>query len=114
MLVYDIAKFINKEAGCELIPQSTITKAPSAELKPNQTDQDSLPPYPVLDAIINAYVEQHLNPDEIVKIGFDKKVVSDVIKLVDRNEYKRCRLPWIKSNGTGIGLRLENANSTGF
>jgi NAD+ synthase (glutamine-hydrolysing) len=112
MVIYDLAAFINERAGTKVIPQAIIDKAPSAELRPNQTDQDTLPPYPVLDAIINAYVEQHLKPDEIVKLGFDLKVVRDVIDRVDRNEYKRKQAaPGLKvtSRAFGVGWRMPIA-----
>ncbi|PWT97119.1 MAG: NAD+ synthase, partial [Candidatus Melainabacteria bacterium] len=112
MVIYDLAAFINNKAGTKLIPQAIIDKAPSAELRPNQTDQDTLPPYPVLDAIINAYVEQRLKPDEIVKLGFDLKVVREVIDRVDRNEYKRKQAaPGLKvtSRAFGVGWRMPIA-----
>ena len=78
--VYRIARWVNRDQ--EIIPQDSITKPPSAELRPNQKDQDSLPPYEVLDQILNAYVVQDLSRDEIVKRGFDPAVVSDVINKV--------------------------------
>ena len=71
------------------MPQRTFDKAPTAELRPNQTDQDSLPPYPVLDGILHAYVEQDRGLDEIVALGYDRTTVIDVLCLVDRAEYKR-------------------------
>ena len=70
-----------------------FTKAPTAELKPGQTDQDSLPPYDVLDNILKAYVEDDLDVEEISALGFDKKVVMKVIRLVDASEYKRRQAP---------------------
>lgn len=112
MVVYDLATYINERAGSKVIPQATIDKAPSAELRPNQTDQDTLPPYPVLDAIINAYVEQHLKPDEIVKLGFDLSIVREVIDRIDRNEYKRKQAaPGLKvtSRAFGVGWRMPIA-----
>ena len=67
------------EPGRALIPQESINKPPSAELRPGQKDEDSLPPYPVLDAIINAYIEQRLKPDQIVNLGYAPEIVLDVI-----------------------------------
>jgi NAD+ synthase (glutamine-hydrolysing) len=112
MVVYELADFINRRYGAAVIPQSTIDKAPSAELRPNQTDQDTLPPYPVLDAIIYAYVEQRLKPDQIVNLGFTKDVVRDVIERVDRNEYKRKQAaPGLKvtARAFGVGWRMPIA-----
>jgi NAD+ synthase (glutamine-hydrolysing) len=86
-LVYDLARWRNKLG--EVIPQSTIDKPPSAELRPGQQDSDSLPPYELLDAVLQRYVEGDAGVDEIVAEGFDPIVVSQVARLVDRNEYKR-------------------------
>lgn len=105
MMVYELAGYINAKTAAPIIPKSTIKRAPSAELRTNQTDQDSLPPYPVLDAIINAYVEQRLKPDEIVNLGFGAEVVSDVIKRIDSNEYKRKQAaPGLKVTARAFGL----------
>jgi NAD+ synthetase len=90
-LVYDLARYVNRER--EVIPRSSITKAPSAELRPNQTDQDTLPPYAVLDAILEAYVEGDQGLADIVARGFDATTVKRVIAMVDRNEYKRRQGP---------------------
>ena len=88
--VYRLAEEINRRAGREIIPRNTITKPPSAELRPGQTDQDSLPPYDVLDAILLRYVEQHASPEAIAaETGFDRALVERVARMVDRNEYKR-------------------------
>ena len=73
--VYELSDFVNHRAGWDLIPKNSITKAPSAELRPNQTDQDSLPPYDVLDAILHRYVEEEKGPDQIVAEGFDEATV---------------------------------------
>ncbi|HSN69263.1 MAG TPA: NAD+ synthase, partial [Thermoanaerobaculia bacterium] len=89
--VYKLAEWLNRER--EIIPRSTIDKPPSAELRPNQTDQDSLPPYPVLDAILEAFIEEDLSVGEIVARGFDKATVGRVLDLVKRNEYKRRQAP---------------------
>jgi NAD+ synthase (glutamine-hydrolysing) len=86
-LVYDLARWRNKNG--EVIPQSTMDKPPSAELRPNQKDSDSLPPYELLDAILQLYVEGDLGVAEIVGRGFDPAVVTRVARMVDRNEYKR-------------------------
>ncbi len=111
-LVYDLAKYINEEAGKEIIPRSTIEKPPSAELRPNQTDQDSLPPYVVLDGILQAYVEQRRKPDEIVRLGYKPEVVMDVINKTDRSEYKRHQAaPGLKvtTRAFGVGWRMPIA-----
>jgi NAD+ synthase (glutamine-hydrolysing) len=92
-LVYEMSAHANARAGRELIPRSIFERAPSAELRPGQTDQDSLPPYPVLDAILEAYVEGDQSLPEIVARGFDEAIVRRVIALVDRNEYKRRQGP---------------------
>ncbi len=89
MMVYDVARYINEEAGKPVIPVSTIDKPPSAELRPDQLDQDSLPPYVILDGILHAYVEQRRRPDEIIRLGYRPEIVQDVINRIDRNEYKR-------------------------
>src|SRR5690606_14724662 len=87
---YDLARYINRRAGREVIPENTITKPPSAELKPGQVDQDSLPPYDVLDRILEHYVEEHLGLDAIVAAtGYDGALVARILGMVDRNEYKR-------------------------
>jgi NAD+ synthase (glutamine-hydrolysing) len=92
-LVYEISEHVNARAGREVIPRSIFDRPPSAELRPGQTDQDSLPPYPVLDAILEAYVEEDQSLPEIVAKGFDEATVRRVIALVDRNEYKRRQGP---------------------
>ncbi len=92
-LVYEISAHVNTRAGRDLIPQSIIERAPSAELRPDQKDQDSLPPYPVLDAILRAYVEEDRSVAELVERGFDAGVAAKVARMVDRNEYKRRQGP---------------------
>ncbi len=92
-LVYELAKFINKKEGKDLIPRRVFTKPPSAELRPNQKDEDSLPPYSVLDPILQAYVEEDKGVEEIAKMGFKESLIKDVINMVDRNEYKRRQSP---------------------
>lgn len=92
-LVWELAANLNRRAGVDLIPESTIARVPSAELRPNQRDEDSLPPYPVLDAILAAYIEGLRSPGEIAKLGFDPRTVERVIRLVDGSEYKRRQSP---------------------
>ena len=86
-LVYRVCDLINQDR--EVIPRRILEKAPSAELKPDQTDQDDLPPYEVIDPILRGYVEKALSPEELVNQGFDAGVVADVVRRVDINEYKR-------------------------
>jgi len=92
-LVYELAKYKNRKEGRALIPRNVFLKAPSAELKPNQKDEDSLPPYPILDPILQAYVEEDKGVEEIAKMGFEKRLIKEVIQMVDRNEYKRRQSP---------------------
>lgn len=92
-LVYDLAEFRNRRDANEVIPRNVFTKPPSAELRPNQKDEDSLPPYSVLDPILRAYVEEDNGLEEISKDGFNKNLIKEVIQLVDRNEYKRRQSP---------------------
>jgi NAD+ synthase (glutamine-hydrolysing) len=109
-MVYDLAHFINRKK--ELIPPRIITKAPSAELKPNQIDQDDLPPYDILDAILKEYIEEIKGIEDLVQMGFDKRVVEDVVSRVDRNEYKRHQAaPGLKvtSKAFGYGRRYPLA-----
>ena len=100
-LVYELARYRNALEASEVedvIPKEVIDRAPSAELLPGQSDEDSLPAYAVLDEILELYVERDLSADAIIHRGFDKKVVRYVVKLVDRNEYKRRQSP--------VGIRL--------
>ncbi len=92
-LVYRLARYRNAVAGREIIPQAVIDKPPSAELRPDQLDTDSLPPYDVLDPILEAYVEDDHSIDEIVARGYDEALVRRVVGMVDRNEYKRRQAP---------------------
>jgi NAD+ synthase (glutamine-hydrolysing) len=91
--VFDLCRWINQQAGTDRIPQSLIDRPPSAELRADQKDSDSLPPYEILDAILKAYIEQDKGRDEIVAEGFDPDTVTRVIRLVDGNEYKRRQAP---------------------
>ncbi len=105
--VYALSRWINREK--EIIPQNSIDKAPSAELRPNQTDQDTLPPYDVLDAILRGYVEEGLSSADLVARGFKEDVVKDVIRKVDLNEYKRKQAaPGLKITplAFGVGRRI--------
>ncbi|HPA73349.1 MAG TPA: NAD+ synthase [Spirochaetota bacterium] len=109
-LVFKLAKHLNRDR--EIIPQATIEKRPSAELRENQTDQDSLPPYDILDQILECYVEKKMSLEEIVRLGFPAAVVADVLKKVNTNEYKRIQAaPGLKvtSKAFGIGRRVPIA-----
>ncbi|MFH1059118.1 MAG: NAD+ synthase [Pseudomonadota bacterium] len=92
-LVYELSGLVNIRAGREIIPQSVIVRPPTAELRPGQKDEDSLPPYAMLDPILLAYVEQDKVLDEIAAEGYDPEVVKEVVRLVDLNEYKRRQAP---------------------
>jgi NAD+ synthase (glutamine-hydrolysing) len=92
-LVYNLARYRNGLGEKAVIPQRVLEKPPSAELRPDQRDTDSLPPYKVLDPILHAYVEEDWSPAEIVSLGFDEALVREVIRMVDRNEYKRRQAP---------------------
>jgi NAD+ synthase (glutamine-hydrolysing) len=108
--VYALANYINRQR--ETVPLSTIRKPPSAELRPDQTDQDTLPSYDVLDAIIAGYVDEGLSADQIVAAGHDRKTVEWVIRAVNRNEYKRRQAaPGLKvtSRAFGTGWRMPIA-----
>lgn len=109
-MIYRISKWINRER--EIIPTSSITKPPSAELRPDQTDQDSLPPYDVLDAILDLYVVQAKSASDIVAAGFDEATVRRVIRLIDFSEYKRRQAaPGLKvtTKAFGVGRRIPIA-----
>ena len=109
-MIYELARFINRKR--EIIPVSTIEKPPSAELRPNQKDQDTLPPYDVLDAILRLYVEENLSAAEIAAQGFDEATVRWVQRRVDLNEYKRAQAaPGLKvtSRAFGVGRRMPIA-----
>ena len=104
LMVYELARWINRER--EVIPQSTLEKAPSAELRPNQRDEDSLPPYDVLDRILKANIEEVKSPQEIADhSGFDLNLVREIALLVDRNEYKRKQAaPGLKITSRAFGF----------
>jgi len=108
--VYRIARFINRDR--EVIPERIITKPPSAELKPDQLDQDDLPPYEVLDGILKAYIEENKAPDEIIEMGFEPSIVRNIIRRVDQNEYKRHQSPpglKVTTKSFGYGRRYPIA-----
>lgn len=92
-MVYRIAKYVNERAEKEIIPKRVFEKSPSAELRANQKDEDDLPPYSILDPILQAYIEEDKSFQEIVAKGFDEELVKKVIKMVDKNEYKRRQAP---------------------
>jgi NAD+ synthase (glutamine-hydrolysing) len=111
-MVYELAHEINRRAGRDLIPRSTLTKPPSAELRPDQTDQDSLPPYEVLDQILSRYEERLESTEQIVAAGFDPAMVADVVRKIHLNEYKRQQAaPGLKvtSRAFGFGRRMPIA-----
>lgn len=109
-LVYELARYINRKKT--MIPESSITKAPSAELRPNQTDQDSLPPYEVLDGVLKAYIEEVKSEEEIIKQGYEPLVVKRLISMIKKNEYKRRQAaPGLRvtSKAFGMGRRFPIA-----
>ena len=110
MQVYALAEYINKIAGKDCIPRSTIEKAPSAELRPDQKDEDSLPPYPLLDEILRLYIEEQYEVDQIaVHARVSSEFAEDILRKVDRNEYKRRQAPpglRISKKAFGVGRRL--------
>jgi NAD+ synthase/NAD+ synthase (glutamine-hydrolysing) len=111
-MVYRVSRWLNETRRRPIIPESTLTKAPSAELRPNQTDQDSLPPYDVLDAILERHVERHESADEIVAAGFDAATVHRVLGLMRRAEFKRKQAaPGLKvtDRAFGTGWRMPIA-----
>lgn len=111
-MVYDLCRWLNRKKGKRLISEAILMKAPSAELRPNQTDQDSLPPYEILDPILKMIVEDHKSEKEIVKKGFDPETVKRIISLVHKNEYKRRQAAVgikVTSKAFGIGRRFPVA-----
>lgn len=105
--VFELARFINKDQ--EIIPWNTITKPPSAELRPDQKDSDSLPEYEILDEILYQYIELRKGPKELIAMGFDEVLVKRILKLVNTNEYKRHQTPpilRISSKAFGMGRRM--------
>jgi NAD+ synthetase len=110
-MVYRLAEYVNRDRV--IIPRSTIEKAPSAELRPNQKDQDSLPPYDVLDTILEAYIELNESAEQIAaRHNYDLQLVKSVMRLVDRAEYKRQQAAVglkISEKAFGVGRRLPIA-----
>ena len=105
--VYELAKFINRDK--EIIPNHIITKAPSAELRPNQKDSDSLPDYEILDKLLYQYIEKRQGPAEIKALGFDATLVDRTLKMVNNNEYKRnqfCPIIRVSPKAFGVGRRV--------
>jgi NAD+ synthase (glutamine-hydrolysing) len=92
-LVYALSRHVNARAGKSVIPESVIERAPSAELRPDQKDQDSLPPYPELDGILEAYVEESMSVQDIIARGLDPETVRRVVRMIDGAEYKRRQGP---------------------
>lgn len=110
-MVYELARYVNRHGV--VIPIACLTKPPSAELRPNQTDQDTLPPYEVLDAILRRYVEENQSAGDIIaETGFDEKLVHDMVRKIDLNEYKRKQAPpclRVTTKAFGIGRRFPIA-----
>jgi NAD+ synthase (glutamine-hydrolysing) len=105
--IYQLAKYINKDA--EIIPQNSITKAPSAELKPGQKDSDSLPEYHLLDPVLYMYIEHRLGPQEIIEMGYDEALVRRILKLVNTSEFKRHQTApvlRVSPKAFGVGRRV--------
>ncbi|MFO1436491.1 MAG: NAD+ synthase [Gammaproteobacteria bacterium] len=116
MMVYRLAKYRNSiSANGDVVPQRVFDRPPTAELRENQTDQDSLPPYPVLDAILERYVEHDETPDEIIAAGFDAETVKRVVRMVDRNEYKRRQAaPGVKISARAFGRDRRYPITSGY
>ncbi|OAA31249.1 NAD synthetase [Kosmotoga arenicorallina S304] len=113
--VYALANYFNEMKGKEIIPKRVFEKAPSAELKPDQRDQDTLPPYEILDGILQLYIEEGLSQTEIVEHGYDGKVVDLVLKLLRRNEYKRKQgAPGIKISRRAFGKDWRMPITNGY
>lgn len=112
-LVYELAKYVNEKAGREIIPRRVFEKPPSAELRPGQVDQEKLPPYPLLDKILQAYVEEDRSVADIVAMGYDEATVRKVARMVDSSEYKRRQFapgPKITHRAFGKDRRLPITN----
>ena len=107
--VFELCRFINEHEGRELIPANIITKPPSAELRPDQLDSDSLPDYEILDKILLEYIEKRQSPNEIIANGFDEALVKRILRLVNRNEFKRYQTPpmiRVSPKAFGMGRRM--------
>jgi NAD+ synthetase len=109
-MVYQLADFINKDK--EIIPRNTIVRPPTAELRPNQTDQDTLPAYDILDGILQLRIEQQMSIDEIVAQGYERETVERLLRMIYANEYKRRQAPTglkVTSRAFGSGRRMPIA-----
>ncbi|MEN0051360.1 MAG: NAD(+) synthase, partial [Bacteroidota bacterium] len=107
MEVYELARYMNKDG--EVIPENIITKPPSAELRPNQKDSDSLPDYEILDQVLYQYIEKRQGPQEIIAMGYDEKLVKRILRLVNINEFKRYQTApvlRVSAKAFGMGRRL--------
>lgn len=114
-MVYELAAYVNRDQ--EIIPQNVFRKAPSAELRPNQRDEDTLPPYSILDPILRAYIEDNLPPQDIVALGFQRELVTEVTRRIDGAEYKRRQAaPGLKvtTKAFGVGRRMPIAWRKGW
>ena len=114
-MVYQLAQFMNKRAGQEIIPSAIILKEPSAELRPEQKDQDSLPPYALLDQILHFYIEENRHIDEITALGYDRELVAEIVEKVDRAEFKRFQAaPGLRvtTRAFGSGRRMPLARGS--
>ncbi|MDD3612216.1 MAG: NAD+ synthase [Eubacteriales bacterium] len=110
-LVYELSRYVNRDRV--IIPENTIRKPPSAELRPDQVDEDSLPPYEILDPIIDMYLEQNLSVDDMVNRGYEKDVLVTILNMIDRAEYKRRQMPpvvRITSNPSNLGVKIPLIN----
>jgi NAD+ synthase/NAD+ synthase (glutamine-hydrolysing) len=111
-MVYRLARWLNSSRGRQIIPENVLSKAPSAELKPGQTDQDSLPPYEILDAILEKHIEEHQSAEEIIALGFDPQTVHQVLRMVKAAEFKRKQAPpgiKVTDRAFGSGWRMPIA-----
>ena len=114
-MVYELAERRNRQTTKAVIPKRIVDRAPTAELRPNQKDEDSLPPYAILDPILKAYVEDDRSVDEMVEMGFDRKTVLRVVGMVDRSEYKRRQAPvGIKITHRGLGKDRRMPITNGY
>jgi NAD+ synthase (glutamine-hydrolysing) len=112
-LVYQLANWRNNKTA--VIPQRVIDRPPSAELRENQQDEDSLPPYNILDPILERYIEADQSPEEIIKSGFDRDIVQQVVIMVDRNEYKRRQAaPGIRISQRAFGRDRRYPITSGY
>ena len=112
--VWELSRWINRRAGSPRIPEASITKPPSAELRPDQTDQDSLPPYPVLDRILHLFLEEGLSPAEIISRGEDAATVALIVRLVETTEWKRRQMApvlRVSAKAFGVGRRMPIARA---